>query len=270
MQKSSRTLEVCCYIICLGAFGIFVRWMQLMLAYNEESLVDRSFWSVAIILLLVLSAYFYIRFVKQFQDRYYYLPHDFCKAFRNDTKLHSVFRWGISGLMIAGALLLLMQCEVDKNANFLRVVACAGIVTGLAFGWLLSAANRPAVLSRRLVSFLSSIPILFMAIWIVTIYKENSINPVSWDYAVELFAAIITMIAFFRFAGFAFGVENEWRTLFFCMLGGSSCLMNLADERFVGEQVMFAALSAMQIMIVWLIIDNLKKGQPANKDISLD
>lgn len=269
MKNNSRTIEVCCYIICLGAFGIFCRWMQLMIAYDEASLVGKSFWNIAVIVLLAGAAFASLRFIKQYQDRYYYVPHDFCAALKNNKKLHNISRWSISGIMAAGAALLLMQCEVDKNANFLRVLAVAGFLAGLSFGLLLSSANRPAVLNRSFVSFLSTVPVIFMAIWIVTIYKENSTNPIAWDYSVELFAVIVSMIAFFRVAGFAYGIENEWRTLFFCMLGAVGCIMNLADERFIGEQVLFAGSAMMQIMYVWLFLDNIKKGQPIEKDISI-
>ena len=269
MKKNTKTLEICCYIICLGAFGIFFRWMQLMLAYDDNSLVGKSFWNVAVILLLAGAAFVAIRFVKQYQDKYYYLPHDFCQALHNDSKLHNIFRWSVSGFVIVGALLLLMECEIDKNANFYRVLAVATIVSGLCFGLLLSAANRPAVLNRNFVSFLASVPIIMMAIWTITLYKVNSINPVSWDYATELFAVLVSMLAFFRVAGFAFGVENEWRSLFFCILGAVSCMANLANDRYLGYQVMFAGVAMMQILYVWIMLDNMKKGQPVEKDISI-
>ena len=240
-----------------------------MIAYNDESLVDSSFWNGAVIVLLALSAFFYLRFIKQYQDKLYYMPNDFCTAFKNDGKLFKIIRWCISGFVVLAGIALLMQCEIDKNANFLRVVAVMGILSGICFGLSLTSANRPAVFNQDFAAFLSFVPILFMAIWLVALYKENSINPVSWDYIVELYAIISAMFAFFRLAGFAFKIPNVWRSLFFSMTGASSCIMNLADERYIGEQLFFAGVAMMLLMYTWILLDNLVKGKPEEKDISI-
>ena len=40
MQK--KTLEINCYVLGAGAFGVFFRWLQDQMAFNEEGLVDNS------------------------------------------------------------------------------------------------------------------------------------------------------------------------------------------------------------------------------------
>ena len=40
-----RALEISCYVVGAGAFGVFVRWLQVMMAFNEEGLVDKSFFN---------------------------------------------------------------------------------------------------------------------------------------------------------------------------------------------------------------------------------
>ena len=43
-----RALEICCYVAGAGAFGVFVRWLQVMMAFNEEGLADKSFFNFAL------------------------------------------------------------------------------------------------------------------------------------------------------------------------------------------------------------------------------
>ena len=41
MQKDA--LEKTCYVGGAGAFGVFIRWLQTQVAYNDEGLPDASF-----------------------------------------------------------------------------------------------------------------------------------------------------------------------------------------------------------------------------------
>ena len=259
MLKDSKSLEVSCYVICLGAFGIFFRWMQHMLAYNEESLVNSSAWNVLVPLLILGAAFAYYRFVNGFEKEDMYLPNDFCSALRNEGKIYSACRIAIGALMLIGAGLLVLKCEVDKNAKFLFILAGLAAVTGISFPFLLIAANKPHVENRNFIALLATMPIILFAFWLILCYKQNSTNSVGWDYFIELLAIVFSMIAFFRVAGFAYGVSDERKSMFFCMLGATLCLMSLADGRYLGQQVIFVSAAFMQLMFNWIMISNLKK-----------
>ena len=259
MFKDSKALEISCYVLCTGAFGIFFRWMQLMLAYDDAGLVDASAWNVLLPILIIASGYIFYNFVSKFEKHGLYLPDDFCSALQNDGKFYNIISIAIGAIMVIGAVLLILQCEVDKNASFLFVLAAAAAASGITFPFLLKAANKPHVENRKMIAFLSFLPILHFVIWLIVCYKQNSINSVGWDYIIELLAIVISMIAFFRVAGFAFGVPNAKKSMFFCMLGAMLCITCIADERYIGQQVMFAAAAAMQILYNWIMISNLKQ-----------
>ena len=260
MIKDSKSLEISCYVIGAGAFGVFFRWMQLMLAFNEDGLVDGSAWNLLVPALIIAAAVVFYRFVTSRRNDRMYLPHDFCKALKNEGKLYSIGRWAAGVLMCAGAILLFMQCETDKDVKFLYTLAGAGIVTGISFPFFLTAANKPHAENRNLVAFLSTLPIIFFGIWLLTAYKQNTINSVKWSYVIEMLAVIFSMVAFFRIAGFAYGIEKEWKSMFFCMMGAMLCIMTLADSRYLGQQIMFLATALMLLMCNWIIIANLKQG----------
>ena len=65
MLKDSKSLEVSCYVLGAGAFGVFFRWMQLQLAYNAEGLPDRSVWNFFIILLIAVAAGIFWYFIRR-------------------------------------------------------------------------------------------------------------------------------------------------------------------------------------------------------------
>ena len=268
MLKDSKSLEISCYVLCAGAFGIFFRWMQLMLAYNEESLVDSSFWNVLLPILIIASAVMFYRFANGFEKSGQYLPNDFCLALVNPGKFYSAAGIAAGVIMVIGAGLLVLKCEVDKNANFLFVLAGTAVLSGISFPFLLASANKPHVENRNRIALLAFFPILQFSVWILVCYKQNSTNSVGWDYIVELLAIVIALIAFFRVAGFAFGVSDAKKSMFFCMLGAMLCLTCLADNRYLGQQVMFVSAAIMLILYNWIMIANLRthKKQPVATD----
>ena len=110
-------------------------------------------------------------------------------------------------------------------------------------------------------TLLAVLPVLMFSVWLLTCYKQNSINPVQWDYAVEILALIITLLAFLRMAGFAYGVVNTDKSRFLCMFGAMLCVMTIADKRYLGQQIMFAAAALMMVMYNWIMVENLQRRE---------
>ena len=261
MLKDSKSLEISCYVVGAGAFGVFFRWMQLMLAYNEEDLPDASAWNVLVPLFIAAGAFVFARFISKMNKEGLFLSEDMFIALRNDGKIYSVCRWVIGGLMIVGSILLLATCELDLNVVFLRILAAFGILTGVAFPLLLTMVNKPHVSGNGTMTLLAVLPVLMFSVWLLTCYKQNSINPVQWDYAVEILALIITLLAFLRMAGFAYGVVNTDKSRFLCMFGAMLCVMTIADKRYLGQQIMFAAAALMMVMYNWIMVENLQRRE---------
>lgn len=257
MLKDSKSLEVSCYVLGAGAFGIFFRWMQLQLAYNGEGLPGKSVWNFFVVLLIAVCAGVFWYFVRRNEKAGYAVPDDFFSALSNPGKLYALFRWAIGLIMVAGSLLLFLTCELDMNATFLRVLSLFGAITGICFPLLLICANKPHVTKNGSVTLLSFMPLLFFATWLLTSYKQNSINPIGWDYVVEVLTIIVDMLAFFRIAGFAYGVPEAKKSMFLSMLGAMLSLMCLADNRYLGQQVMFFATALMLTLYNWILYANL-------------
>lgn len=256
IMLEKKALEITCYVLGAGAFSVFIRWLQLMLGFTD-GLADSTIFNLLVPLMLVIAGFVFLHFVDKFRNDRWYIPEDFYDAFYNPGKIYSAVRWGLGVIMAGGGLFLLISSETDKNADFLRVLSLMGVVNGLTFPLVLTSANKPHASSRKLVCYVSVIPVIFFCWWLVSIYKINANNPVTWEYGPEAVAVILSIIAFFRVAGFPFGTANPWRSMFFSMLASAADLMVLADTRYVGLQAMFLASALMLTLYNWVLITNM-------------
>jgi len=103
------------------------------------------------------------------------------------------------------------------------------------------------------------LPVLMYALWLVLSYIQNAYNSVPWSFAVEIAAIIAAMMGFFRVAGFAFRVPDGHKALFAVMMGAVMCILTLADERYMGMQLILLASAGMLILYEWILVRNLKK-----------
>jgi len=250
-------LETVCYVAGAGAFSVFIRWLQTMLAYNEQKLVDSSVFNFLVPAIIVAAIILFRSFIKKFKKERYFISEDFFEAFKNESKIYSVLRWLIGIIMIAGAVLLLSECEIDREAKFLKILSIGGALSGICFSVLLTSANKPHVTKPGTICFLATVPVVFFCFWLVTCYKINAINPVLWDYAMEIITIIVCILSFFYLAGFPYSVQKTWRAMFFAMLGCAMCIMMLADERYMGMKLMYLSAAAMQLYCVWVMVCNM-------------
>ena len=73
------------------------------------------------------------------------------------------------------------------------------------------------------------------------------------------------MMGFFRVGCFAFHVEKPYNALFGAMMGTMMCLMSLADERYMGMQLILLSSAGMLLLYVWILVRNLKKKRPETR-----
>ena len=258
LQK--KALEICCYVCGAGAFSVFVRWLQFMQAFDDKGLVDKSIFNFLVPAMVIGSALLFVRIIDGLRRERYYIPEDFYEAFRNQGKLYTAIRWTLGFVMVVGSVMLLISSETDKNADILKLLSVVGVVNGICFPVLLTSANKPHVANRVTVCFCAFVPILFFCVWLVACYMINAINSVVWGYGLEIVTVIIAMLAFFRVAGFPFMVIKPWRCMFLVMLGAAICIMAIADERYMGMQLMLFSSAMMLAMYVWILVCNLKRG----------
>ncbi len=264
-RSGKKSLELCCYVAGAGAFGVFLRWLQLQLGFNELGLADPKLLHPVVILFVLAAAVVFAVFVRRFQKQLFYLPDEFSLAFSNEGKWYLAARIAAGLLVCAGSALLLMQTSLDPHAADYKVLSVLGLACGLAFPFWLGAANRSSAPNAWLLCVLSFLPMFFLAAWIIICYKFNTINSVIWSFAPELVAVAASMFAFFRLGGYVFGRPNWKRSLFSCMFAAALCIMVLADERYLGQQVVFLGLALELMLCCWVMVKNMLLGEAPPK-----
>ena len=257
MQKKS--LEITCYVAGAGAFGVFLRWLQDQLAFDENGLSEPSVFNFLVPLMLLAAAWMFTRFINKIQDDKCYVPRDFCDALFNPGKLFAVARWAIGLLMCLGSVVLLMTSETDVDADFIRIICLLGFLSGLAFPFVLGSANYDEFANVKFVRLCMMMPILLFAAWLILCYKQNSYNSVVWSYVIEMATIIVALLAFFRIAGYAFFAPNWRKCMLAIMMGAAMCIMSLADERYMGMHIIMLSAALMLILYNWILFKNLRK-----------
>ena len=257
MQKKS--LEITCYVAGAGAFGVFLRWLQDQLAFDENGLSEPSVFNFLVPLMLLAAAWMFTRFINKIQDDKCYVPRDFCDALFNPGKLFAIARWAIGLLMCLGSVVLLMTSETDVDADFIRIICLLGFLSGLAFPFVLGSANYDEFANVRFVRLCMMMPILLFSAWLILCYKQNSYNSVVWSYVIEMATIIVALLAFFRIAGYAFFAPNWRKCMLAIMMGAAMCIMSLADERYMGMHIIMLSAALMHILYNWILFKNLRK-----------
>lgn len=257
MQKKS--LEITCYVAGAGAFGVFLRWLQDQLAFDENGLSEPSVFNFLVPLMLLAAAWMFTRFINKIQDDKCYVPRDFCDALFNPGKLFAIARWAIGLLMCLGSVVLLMTSETDVDADFIRIICLLGFLSGLAFPFVLGSANYDEFANVRFVRLCMMMPILLFSAWLILCYKQNSYNSVVWSYVIEMATIIVALLAFFRIAGYAFFAPNWRKCMLAIMMGAAMCIMSIADERYMGMHIIMLSAALMLILYNWILFKNLRK-----------
>ncbi len=264
-RSGRKSLETSCYIAGAGAFGVFLRWLQLQMAFDELGLPEKSLFHAVLIIFTLAGAGLFLYFIERFDRQRLYLPDDFSLVFSNDNKLYLAIRIAIGLLFCAGGALLYMQTGADRNSGDYKLLSILAVLSGISFSIWLSSANWEKKPNAWFLCVTAFFPMLFFAAWVIICYKLNTINSVVWSYILELITAAASMFAFFRLGGYAFG-RPRWRhTLFTCMLAAMLCIMSLADERYLGLQIVLLATAAGLLLCCWIMVKNFELGKAPPK-----
>lgn len=264
-----KSLEITCYVCGAGAFGVFFRWLQVMMAFDEQGLNEKSAFNVLVPLMILTAAWLFLRFLNQIRAERRYVCEEYCEALFNPGKLFTAARWTAGIIMCIGALILFIAAETDVDAELLRVLAGLAFLSGITFPIVLGAANYEELAHEGMLRFFMLLPLLLYSLWLVVSYKQNSYNSVPWDYAIEMLSIIAAMLAYFRVMGFAFFDVDGRKCMFSVMMCTMLSIMNLADSRYFGMQIIILGTAIQMALYNWILIMNLKqrerKKRPENE-----
>ena len=261
----NRALENTVYVIAAGAFGFFLRWLQLQLAFDENGLCGPHIFNYFVPAFLIIVAVVFRFRAGHTLGKTRILPKKFETALGNPGKLYGAARWIAGAMMAAAGLLLIRGSDIEKQKTLIRVIGGLAIATGLLFPLYLEWANRGVRAKLKgLLCLQSLVPILMFGVWMVLIYVVNAINSVIWAFLIELIAVSALMLGFFRLAGFSFGQVEGEKTLFWLQYGAFMGITALADPRKSSMQLIFFAASLMLILADYILLTKVRP-KPENE-----
>lgn len=262
-------LRMSCYVLGAGAVSFFLRWLQHQVAFDENGLVGASFWNFAIILFTCVCLYLAHDRISYYYEKGYFIPESLGGVLHSSTRIAMLLRIFFGLIMFVGGIILMLTCETYKSAGLLRLVAALGMLSGISIPLLMHFADRESY-KPDLACLCGFIPVLFFCVWLIATYKLNDINSVMWSYGVEIVTVCACTLAFFRIAGFPFGVPRGRKTLFNCMFAAYMCFMSLADSRNIGMQIMIISSLMFMVLYVWLITQNFLYEAPEEEQLGID
>ena len=261
-KDAKAPLILSCYVCALGAFGAFFRWLQMQVARDSETgMMNPSILSVLVPLTILCAAVlFYLR-LKKLCGGEKELPTEFYAALKGSSVLCPVISWVIGVFTAIGGVVTMLNVTLDAQRGLYIVIAALGILCGLSFPLICSAARKRY--SPGLTSLFMTLPVIMYCLWLIACYKANSNNPNLWVYAIEIITVCCLIIAFYYTAGFPYGKAKPRHAAFFCMMGAFLGIVTLADSRYLGLQLILLGSVGMLIMENWLIVRNIRNKDDA-------
>ncbi len=255
-----KPLELSLYAAGAGAFGVFLRWMENQLAFNEQGLADPSAFHFIVAAFLIACLVVFWRFLRDIDRKNFFISPVFREALFTDVKLQTALSVLAGFIMAVGALMLFAKSETDQYVGMLRLLSGLALLSGIAFPLVLLEARREKP-RHGLLCLMMLLPMFMYAVWLILSYRNNSINSVPLAYGLDMLVAIVSMTACFSMAGFAFGSAKPQRALLLVMLSCSICLMSLADERYTGMELILLATAGQMLLYTWILLRNLKERE---------
>lgn len=202
------------FLLLLGLVGMALRFWNLSAAYDARQLPVShiSTWLLAGFLLLSATGILILSLRSPGRSRKYCVLHS------------SVRSAGCAvvggGLIVLSGLLELLQGITTVNLVFCIAAAVCGICLVLA---ALARRNDTASPAAEV------IPVIYLVLRLIFNFKSWSTDPIILDYCIKLFALILTLLAVYCSAGFAFDLGKPRKTLFYASCALVFSLSVMAD-----------------------------------------
>ena len=254
MQK--KMLLCCGAAGVFGSFGLFARWLQVMSVFEEDTGLARrgAPQSLAVLVICVVAVFALALAVRYLKD--YRIGARPQEAMAHSSKIYPLLMLLAGLLMAAGSLLRLVNADTPT-----RILAIWGVASAFAYAYFPVAPRREGTGSA-----LSILVVLFFCFWLVVFYRENSGDPVMWNYVLEMLALVVVTLAFYYMAGFLFYRAKLLRTIYSALLAVFLCMTALGGELGLAWSLILAGSALTLLTLAGVIILNLKDGGTAAEE----
>ena len=253
MRKIAITFTVTTLV--LGIFGAFLRWVQLMNAFDEEGFpVPGAGSTVVLLIYCILAAAAIVLLTLLWLGRY-----DRAKtaetALLCASYLPLALGWLLCAAVVAAACAVLFTAGAGAAPMLQRLFGAVGILGGLSIPFLFGrkGGSGAGPMGRSAAVVLT----VFYCFWCVFGYKTISQDPIVWNYAFEILAILVTTLAVYFVTEFYFGVGKPNRTLIAVQLGAFLNIAVTFEDRGGPMTALMGASAVLMLLLEFLLVANM-------------
>ena len=254
MRKIALTITVTTLVI--GVFGAFFRWLQLMNAFDKETgfYISGAGITAVVVVYCVLAAIAFCLLMAMWLSRYD-RAESAETALKCGTAVPLVISWSFCAAFVAASCILLFSAGASQTPLLQRLFGAFGILAGLSMPFLFgkNGGSGAGPMGRSA----SAVLTLFYCFWTVFEYKSISSDPIMWNYAFEVLAIAVSTVAVYFAATYYYGLGRLPRTLVALQLGVFLNVTVIFEPRSTALNVMTGVSAALQLTLVFLLIENL-------------
>lgn len=255
MRKEAFTISLASLV--LGIFGFFLRWLQNINGFEEDTGLAIPGAPTAIVFLiysLLVLAVFIVFNRMYFRRRELGAQTD---AIQSPTAVHSAVLWVCAVLGAIAWLILMFSADERAYPMMQRATAALGILASASLPFILP--SKKAGDSRAIGATAAIIPILFCCVWLITDYRVQSENPVRWEYVVEILAVAALTMSFYHLAAYFYGKAKPASCLLFCRISAYLCLCTLTDGHDGAKLLFFIVCAIFMFAAQFILLENGKQ-----------
>lgn len=245
MQKNAWIYSMTAMI--MGAVGVLVRWLQCEIIFEEETGLPIRNAGASFLLVAVLAVFVAVLWWLSGKMGAERSPEEPTEALAKPN-------WEVQGLLIfsaiiaGGGALLMFFTETD---TMMRITALVGLLSVVTLACMLMLPHWGAF-----GCFVSVLPVLFFSLWLVFFYKDNSKNPVLWQYCMQTLAIVGCLLASFRMSSYVFYRAKPRKCIYACALALTISLTVLMDNASAAARLLFAGWGIGYGVMSWVLIHN--------------
>ena len=245
MQREAWTYSMTATV--LGAFGVLLRWLQCEIIFDEVTGLPVKNAPVSYFLVLFLFAVAAGLWWLSGRMSVHRSSEEPEEALKSPNREVGILLAVAAVAVALGAVWMFLK----EDSTLMRVTALLGLLSAPVLAMMPSLPRWGGF-----GAVLSLIPVVFFSLWIVTFYKENAVNPVVWEYGVQILSIAAGLLAAYRLCGYLFYRINARRTIFACALALTLCLTVLMDQASMGARIMFAGWGIGFGTLCWVLLYN--------------
>ena len=255
MQKTAVTITVTTLV--LGIFGAFLRWLQLMNAFDADGFPVRGAGTTVVFLIYCILAVAALCVLSVLWLGRYDCDKGAQTALQCANAVPFLLGWVLCVAAAAASCALMFSAGTSHFPLLQRLFGAFGIVAALATPWLFGkkGGSGAGAMGRAAAVVVT----LFDCFWLMFSYKSNAVDPITWHFAVEVLAIAATTVALYYVTTFFYGVGKATRTLIALQLGAFLSVTALFEQRGTALNVLFGVAAALQLLLEFLLISNLRE-----------